>query len=92
MFPQEKDNSDLKKVIRTEIENYNKSAAFSDRKVTDSPTDDFSVVSRKYVNMNGTTSQRPPSPIIGQQFFDKTLGYPIYWSGASWVKGDGTAA
>lgn len=43
---------------------------------------------------SGTTGQRPnesdKSIPIGFQYFDVTLGYPIYWNGANWVNYEGT--
>ena len=39
----------------------------------------------------GTTAQRPTAnQQIGQQFFDTTLGYPIWWNGTKWVNASGT--
>lgn len=73
MNPQE--NEDMKKLI---VEEVKKQMNFTSRKLTDTPTDDLAVVNRKYVNLNGTTAQRPVSSVIGQKYFDTTLGYPIY--------------
>jgi hypothetical protein len=40
----------------------------------------------------GLKGQRPLANLqIGQQFFDTTLGYPIYWNGQKWVNSTGTA-
>jgi len=40
----------------------------------------------------GTTTQRPIDKLLtGQQFFDTTLGYPIWWNGSKWVNYNGTA-
>ena len=39
----------------------------------------------------GTKTQRPTAnQQIGQQFFDTTLGYPIWWNGTKWVNASGT--
>jgi len=39
----------------------------------------------------GATTQRPITKLlIGQQFFDTTLGYPIWWNGTKWVNASGT--
>jgi hypothetical protein len=39
----------------------------------------------------GKTTQRPTAnQQIGQQFFDTTLGYPIWWNGTKWVNYNGT--
>jgi hypothetical protein len=40
----------------------------------------------------GTTSERPAVNLyVGQQFFDQTLGIPIWWTGTKWVNASGTA-
>lgn len=78
-------------VIRV-IGDYLKGPGFTARKITDTPTDDFMVVNRRYVTLNGNTASRPPSPTLGQFFFDTSLGFPIWWNGSIWVKSDGTAA
>ena len=40
----------------------------------------------------GKTADRPQDNLqIGQQFFDTTLGYPIWWNGKAWVNASGTA-
>ena len=34
---------------------------------------------------SGTTEQRPTENlVVGQQYFDTTLGVPVYWNGAEW--------
>lgn len=34
---------------------------------------------------SGTTEQRPTENlVVGQQFFDTTLGVPVYWNGTEW--------
>jgi hypothetical protein len=37
----------------------------------------------------GTTSNRPASPIQFQQYFDTTLGLPVWWTGSKWVNAAG---
>ena len=44
---------------------------------------------------SGTTNQRPVQNVqaplsIGQQFFDTTLGIPIWWNGTVWKNASGT--
>jgi hypothetical protein len=84
------DKEEIIKLIREEIKNYMKTAAFTDRKLTDTPTDALSVVNRKFVTMNGTTAQRPLGSILGQRFFDTTINKPIYWKGTGWVDSQGS--
>lgn len=74
------------------VQDYLKSSAFTDRKLTDTPTDALAVVNRKYITNNGT--DRPASSVIGQPFFDMSLasgrGKPITWNGTGWVDATGT--
>ena len=40
---------------------------------------------------SGTTALRPStSLLVGQQYFDTTLGIPIWWNGTNWVNASGT--
>lgn len=46
----------------------------------------------KRINPNyffGITVDRPPTPYIGEQWFDTTVGLPIWWNGASWINAAG---
>ena len=79
----------LNQKIDERIKEYFKGGAFTDRKVTDMPKDANSVVPRKYVTLNGTTSARPTSSVLGQPYFDTTLGRPIWWNGSTFVDADG---
>lgn len=41
----------------------------------------------------GATADRPASQlVVGQIYFDTTLGKPVWWSGAVWVDASGTPA
>lgn len=40
-------------------------------------------------NNAGPSNARPKSPVIGFQFFDTTLGRPVYWNGSKWVDSEG---
>ena len=42
---------------------------------------------------SGSTADRPTSDLwVGRQYFDTTLGRPVWWAGAGWVDATGTAA
>lgn len=75
------------------IRKYNAGRGFSGRKVTDIPTDALSVVNRKYITLNGTSSSRPTSSVIGQSYFDTSLasgrGKPVWWNGTGFVDATG---
>ena len=38
---------------------------------------------------SGETSNRPPSPVVGQMFFDTDLNVPIWFDGSDWVDAGG---
>jgi len=43
------------------------------------------------VPSSGNTASRPATfLVIGQQYFDTTLGYPIWYDGTDWVDATGT--
>lgn len=68
---------------------YNKTSAFTDRKLTDMPTDDLQVVPRKFVTLNGVTASRPTSPVTGQFYYDTTIDRPVWWNGTNWKNAAG---
>lgn len=39
---------------------------------------------------SGITTNRPITTIVGFQFYDTTLGKPIWWSGSVWKDANGT--
>lgn len=84
----------LKETILEVIREYNKTTGFTDRKLTDTPTDGLQIVPRKYVTNNGTSANRPTASVIGQPYLDMTLasgrGKPITWNGIGWIDATGT--
>lgn len=85
------DETLIKRMIDDEIKKV-VPVAFIRRKLTDTPTDDLQVTPRKYVNLSGTTAQRPKSSVatIGQQYFDTSVGYPQFYRGDTWVSATGS--
>ena len=75
-----------KKQVQGIIKEYLGSVGFSDRKVTDTPTDALSVVNRKYVTANGALTVRPVSSVatVGQFYMDTTNNTPIWYTTAGW--------
>lgn len=73
---------------------FNSRTEFTDRKITDTPNDAYSVTNRRFVTLNGTTANRPVSSIQAQHYFDTSLasgrGKLIVWNGTGWVDGTGT--
>lgn len=84
------DDKKIEELILVTVRKYLKSSAFTDRKLTDTPTDALSMVNRKYVTLNGTTANRPVSSVTGQRYFDTTIGRPVYWNGSTWIDGAGS--
>lgn len=42
-------------------------------------------LAEKAIIQSGTTEQRPTeNNVVGQQYFDTTLGVPVYWNGTEW--------
>lgn len=89
------DNESINKIIDERIEKILKEKmGFTDRKLTDTPTDALQVVNRRYVTLNGSSANRPTSSVIGQQYFDTTLasgrGKTVTWNGTGFVDGAGS--
>ena len=47
------------------------------------------LATREWVYQSGTTAERPASAVVGQMYFDTTLGQPIWYNG-QWVDITGT--
>ena len=87
----EENNLTEKEVVEI-IKAYFKSGSFTDRKLTDTPTDALSVVNRKYVNLNGVVANRPNSSVatIGQSYFATDTNVPMTFDGTDWRNGSGS--
>lgn len=74
------------------VQRYLKSAAFTQRKLTDMPTDALQVVPRQYVTLNGTVASRPVSSVatVGQPYFATDTGIPMTYSVEGWRNGVGS--
>lgn len=82
----------MKREILKIVQDYLKSSAFTDRKLTDTPTDAFQVVPRKYVTNNGTVANRPLSSVatVGQPYLATDTSIPMTYTLAGWVNGAGS--
>lgn len=82
---------DKKEVLKI-IREYVQKGAFTDRKITDTPTDSLSVVNRRYVTLNGALANRPVSSVatVGQRYFDTDNNTPIYYTTAGWRNSTGS--
>lgn len=88
----EKLNKLIDERIASRVKEILKGSAFTDRKLTDTPTDALSVVNRKYVNLNGTVVNRPNSSVAtnGQSYFATDTNIPMTYSATGWVNGVGS--
>lgn len=89
-FPDE----NLNRKIDERVKHLLKGGLFTQRKITDTPTDNLSVTNKKYVNLFGPTSSRPISSVahLAQKYFDTTIGRPIYFNPNSSVWTDGAGS
>lgn len=84
-------------VIKQELNDYLRKADVSDVSVTKEAYDtkvqelesEISTLKFKLAAaatiQSGTTEQRPTENlVVGQQYFDTTLGVPVYWNGTEW--------
>lgn len=78
--------------IKQLLPQYLKSTAFTDRKLTDTPTDGLSVVPRKFVTKNGLVANRPRSSVavIGQPYLATDTFIPMTYSVGGWRNGVGS--
>ena len=88
--------SELEKTIdervKTLVPQILKSTAFTDKKVTDTPTDALSVVNRRFATLNGAVTSRPVSSVatIGQFFLATDTNIPMWYTSAGWRNGVGS--
>jgi hypothetical protein len=48
--------------------------------------------SRAGATPHGALTDRPSAPVVGDQYFDTTLGMPTWWDGSNWIFADGSTA
>lgn len=74
------------------VKAYLANEAFTHKKITDTPTDANQVVPRKYVNLNGTSANRPTSSIAGQFYYDTTISRPLWFDPTTgrWIDAAGS--
>ena len=68
------------------------SFGFIEQKTSDTPTDAFSLVNRRFVTLSSNIGARPVSSvaIVGQPFFDTTSNIPMTYSAGGWRNGVGS--
>lgn len=82
----------IKDIIHKEVPLILAGSAFTDRKLTDTPTDNLSVVNRRYLTNNGTVANRPVSSVavVGQPYLATDTSIPMTYTLAGWVNGSGS--
>jgi hypothetical protein len=92
MIQDERTKRENEDFIKKVVADYLKSAAFTGRKLTDTPTDSLQVVNRKYVNNNGPVANRPSSSVasVGQPYFATDTNIPMTYSQSGWRNGVGS--
>lgn len=94
MTPEQKRiyEQDMRRLVIRFTKDYLQSSAFTDRKLTDTPTDKNQVVPRGYVTANGTVANRPMSSVatVGQPYFATDTNIPMTFSTGGWRNGVGS--
>lgn len=82
----------IEETVRKLVPQILQSTAFTDRKLTDTPTDSLQVVPRRYVTNNGTLANRPKSSVatVGQPYLATDTSIPMTYTAAGWVNGIGS--
>ena len=88
----EKQKKQVEEIVTDAIKRYDRTSGFIDRKTTDTPTDAFSLVNRRFVTLSSNVGARPISSvaIIGQHFFNITTNTPMVFDGNDWRNGVGS--
>lgn len=78
--------------IKAILPQYLQQQAFTQRKVTDTPTDALEVVNRQFVTLNGIVANRPTSSVavVGQSYFATDTNIPMTYSTTGWRNGVGS--
>jgi hypothetical protein len=66
------------------VQEYLKSNAFTDRKLTDTPTDKNQIAPRGYITRSFTTANRPTTSVLGESYFDLTAHRTATWNGTNY--------
>lgn len=84
-------DDELKKLIDDRIKVFFQRSGFTQKKVTDTPTEGLAIVNRSYVNLYGSIAGAPTSSVVGQRYFATDLNYLVVKnSNYRWVNGTGS--
>jgi len=70
--------------IYNNVKGFMNGEGFTERKITDTPTDALAITNRKFVTLNGATGSRPSAPVTGQFYYNTTTNKPEWYSGSQW--------
>lgn len=87
-----KSERDFEERVKHTVLSMLKGNAFTERKLTDTPTDSFSVVNRGYMQKNGTIANRPTSSVatVGQFYLATDTNIPSWYTTTGWRDGKGS--
>ena len=79
----EETKKQIKEIVQKVVKD---SLGFVERKLSDTPTEQFSLVNRRFVTLSSNLGARPVSSVavVGQRFFDLTNNVPIFYTTAGW--------
>ena len=85
-------NPTLERDVIAIVKKFLRNGAFTEDKITDTPTDAYSVVPRKYLTANGMVEDRPVSSVavVGQPYLATDTNIPMTYTAAGWVNGVGS--
>jgi hypothetical protein len=70
---------------KDDVSNVSVTKAAYDAKVQELESEISTLKAKLAAVASGTTEQRPTENlVVGQQYFDTTLGVPVYWNGTEW--------
>lgn len=83
---------EVTKLVLDVVKRYNQTAAFSDKKITDNPTDALDIVNRRWATLNGTVANRPVSSVavLAQRYFATDSSILMIYGGTGWVNSIGS--
>lgn len=86
-MPQPESNLNQEELNKLIDERFKKIFSFTNRKLSDTPTDDLMLVPRKYVNAHGTVANRPNASVVGVSYFATDTKIKMTSDGTSWYNG-----
>ena len=83
---------EVKKVVEEEIFKFTKLTGLTTHKIADTPTDELSIVNRRFVTLNGSVVSRVSSSVatVGRFYLDTQSNIPMWKVSAGWVNGVGS--